>query len=219
MRKFFYRKQIVAGRVTVILCSAAVLCIVFSRHHPECARVREEARGSAAVPVEGADSGTGVSGSEVKKRLLSLRAEDGYAVILATQELLSGERTADAGYLVYPLDEHKRPRTVTASDGRDCMLFGVNYGCVLESPVLMNTGLGEDSYYTMTGFLEEDECALRNNYAIRKSMTVITRRKFYPYDADDPGAFPVSDSDLYWQGVIYDRNEREIGCIYYRRGE
>lgn len=218
MRKFFYRKQIAVGSVTVILCSAAVLCVVFSRHHPGRIRVREGARRPAATE-EGAVSGAGVSGSEVKRRLLSLRAKDGYAVILATQELLSGERTADAGYLVYPLDEHKRPRTVTAAGGRECMLFGVNYGCVLESPVLMNTGLGEDSYYTMTGFLEEDEQALRNNYAIRKSMTVITRRKFYPYDADDPGALPVSDSDLYWQGIIYDRNEREIGCIYYRRGE
>lgn len=203
----------IAGLCAVIVCSIGVLIAVFYHQHLRKLELQQQIQSDSQENVTQQNAKNGIKGSEVKKQLESLKEKDQYAIVIATQELLCKRSTAETAYLVYPLDAKKQPRYVEAADGTFYMLFGVNYGCVLEDDILLNTGAGTDSYYTIAGFMEENEYAKRNNYEEGTSKTVITRKKYHPYKQDESISIP--DDEVFQKGYIYDRDEKEIGCIYY----
>lgn len=218
LRRFYFKHKNgikIAGLCVIILCSIGVLCAV--RHHQNekirsaLADLSEETEHQEEVTIDGQK--TGVKGSEVKAQLASLKESEPYAIIVATEELLLERTTTESAYLSYPLDDEKQPQYVDATDGSRYMLFGVNYGNVLYDPVLYSIGNGGYGYYTIAGFMDESEYASRNNYSVGTTKTVITRNKYHPYSPDN--SLPINNEDVFQKSYIYDKNEKEIGCIYY----
>lgn len=216
MRRFLYRHRLFlkpAGLCAVIVCSMCVLFAVYRHYHPPQRQQQETVGTEAAVSNTERRSEAKIRGSEVKEKLSALKKDDSYAVIVATKELLLDRTTTESAYLVYLLDDKKQPRYVTAEGATAYLLFGVNYGRVLKDTVLMNTGLGLDSYYTIAGFMEDAEYAKRNNYEAGTTRTVIVKDVFHPYVPEESLFIP--DDEYFYQGFFYDRDEKEIGCIYY----
>lgn len=203
-----------AGLCAVIVCSAAVLCAVGFRKNEKVLSVPDTETIAAAESEHVTLGGkkTGVKGSEIKRQLSSLKETDRYAVVVATSELLLERVTTESAYLVYPLDAKKLPEYVTASDGNRYMLFGVNYGCVLQDIALYSPG-GSDIRYTIAGLMEESEYAQRNNYSDGTTKTVITRNRYHPYVPGESLSIP--DREIFQKAYIYDKDEKEIGCFYY----
>lgn len=218
LRRFYYKHKNgikIAGLCVIILCSIGVLCAVRYRQaqkiRPALERATEDTQDITEVTLHSVQAG--IKGSEIKAQLSDLKEADKYAVVVATKELMLKRMTKESAYLVYPMDEEKYPEYVTASDGNRYMLFGVNYGCVLYDSVLYSMGGISGDCYTIAGFMEESEYAERNNYKDGTKKTAVTRNKYHPYIPEE--SLFIADEDVFLKGYIYDKDEKEIGCIYY----
>lgn len=172
------------------ICLAGVLAALFYDHHGPPPKGAEAENGTqaadAALPVL-QEEGSGISGAEVKRELEALAEADGRAVILATRETLAERIAPETAYLLY----------------------GINYGCVLEQQTLYS--MGPDAYQIIGGFLDADVLAERKDYAQGTAKTVVGRKKFHPYEAAE---MEIADDSQFARRILYDSEGQEVSSFY-----
>lgn len=152
----------------------------------------------------------GISGKDVKKKLLEWKKNDNYAIVVASTDSIvnHSDLFSSNQYSVLFMDDNQTQSLKVGNS--DTMLWGINYGNVLKDDVVIRTG--DRSFYTVHGLMKKTKKQKYRDLETGKVKKKIDRAKTNPYY--EKTGIIISDEEYFLEYTITDENEEVIGCAY-----
>ena len=152
----------------------------------------------------------GISGKDVKKKLLEWKEDDNYAIVVASADNIvnHSDLFSSNKYSVLFMDDDQTQSLKVNNSGT--MLWGINYGNVLKDDVIIKTG--DSSFYTVHGLMKKTKKQKYRDVETGKVKKKVDRAKTNLYS--EKTGIKISDEEYFLEYTITDGNEKVIGCAY-----